>query len=195
MIVRTIKVFVKREYVAEFEEATLANHLGSLQEPGVLRFDVLKDPELIPYFASVRTGLIKAPADVAETLWAQLEEAGRRCALDRMEQGYAVDRDSLRGVRLPDGGRVRDADYDDLQDLVDAARLSLREEDRPDPFRGDPHAFRSWVAARIPRARVGEHDLRRWREPRADDGPARRPDPGVLQYSAGQHIRLAHPAR
>ncbi len=112
--------------------------------------------ELIPYFSSVSSGLIKAPTEVAERLWAHLQDAGRRKALDRVERGYVVEPERLRGVHLPEGGRVRNADYDDLSDLVDAARLSLREEDRPDPFRGDPNAFRSWVAARIPRARVVE---------------------------------------
>ena len=43
MIVRIITVNVKPGKEAAFEEATRKNHEGSLQEPGVLRFDVLKD--------------------------------------------------------------------------------------------------------------------------------------------------------
>jgi (4S)-4-hydroxy-5-phosphonooxypentane-2,3-dione isomerase len=43
MIVRIITVRVKPGKDAEFEKLTRANHEGSLQEPGVLRFDVLKD--------------------------------------------------------------------------------------------------------------------------------------------------------
>lgn len=43
MIVRIITVDVKPGKEAAFEEATTANHEGSVQEPGVLRFDVLKD--------------------------------------------------------------------------------------------------------------------------------------------------------
>ncbi len=43
MIVRIITVHVKPGKEAAFEEATRRNHEGSLQEPGVLRFDVLKD--------------------------------------------------------------------------------------------------------------------------------------------------------
>ncbi|NNL67150.1 MAG: GNAT family N-acetyltransferase, partial [Myxococcales bacterium] len=39
-------------------------------------------------------------------------------------------------------------------DLVVAARASLREEGRPDPFHGDPHGFRAWVRGRMPRAHV-----------------------------------------
>jgi autoinducer 2-degrading protein len=45
MIVRTIKVFVKPESVGAFEELTIENHQGSIREPGVLRFDVLKSPD------------------------------------------------------------------------------------------------------------------------------------------------------
>ncbi|NBB90620.1 MAG: antibiotic biosynthesis monooxygenase [Spirochaetes bacterium] len=43
MIVRIITVNVKPGKESAFEEATKRNHEGSLQEPGVLRFDVLKD--------------------------------------------------------------------------------------------------------------------------------------------------------
>ena len=39
-----------------------------------------------------------------------------------------------------------------------AARESLREEGRPDPFTGDVRGFRRWVSGRVPRARVVEHD-------------------------------------
>ena len=43
MIVRIITCQVKPGLEAAFEEATTANHRGSIAEPGVLRFDVLKD--------------------------------------------------------------------------------------------------------------------------------------------------------
>lgn len=43
MIVRIITVRVKAGKEMEFEEKTRANHRGSLAEPGVFRFDVLKD--------------------------------------------------------------------------------------------------------------------------------------------------------
>jgi autoinducer 2-degrading protein len=45
MIVRTIEIQVKPERVGEFVAATLENHRGSLAEPGVLRFDVLRSAE------------------------------------------------------------------------------------------------------------------------------------------------------
>ncbi len=45
MIVRIITVQVKPESVAAFEAETVKNHEGSLKEPGVLRFDVLRDTE------------------------------------------------------------------------------------------------------------------------------------------------------
>ena len=43
MIVRVVKVSIKPEYLEQFEEATGANHRGSIREPGVVRFDVLRD--------------------------------------------------------------------------------------------------------------------------------------------------------
>lgn len=45
MIVRLIRVHVKPDAVEAFEEATRANHRGSIAEPGVLRFDVLRNPD------------------------------------------------------------------------------------------------------------------------------------------------------
>ena len=45
---------------------------------------------------------------------------------------------------------------EDLDWLVEAARESLREESRPDPFAGDARGFRRWVRGRVPRARVVE---------------------------------------
>lgn len=42
MIVTIVEVYVKPEHVDEFIAATLANHRGSVQEPGNLRFDVLR---------------------------------------------------------------------------------------------------------------------------------------------------------
>ncbi|MCA9509339.1 MAG: GNAT family N-acetyltransferase, partial [Myxococcales bacterium] len=47
-----------------------------------------------------------------------------------------------------------------LEALVHAARASLREEGRPDPFDGDPTGFRRWVRGRLERARVVERDGR-----------------------------------
>ena len=45
MIVRAIKVYVKPEAVDAFERATVENRAGSIREPGVLRFDVLRSAE------------------------------------------------------------------------------------------------------------------------------------------------------
>ena len=42
MIVRVIDVYVKEQSIEEFKRATVKNRQGSIQEPGVLRFDVLQ---------------------------------------------------------------------------------------------------------------------------------------------------------
>jgi predicted GNAT family acetyltransferase len=63
------------------------------------------------------------------------------------------------GARLDaprESERTRPAAGDDLDWLVEAARESLREESRPDPFAGDERGFRRWVRGRVPRARVVE---------------------------------------
>jgi len=45
MIVRGITVFVKHESIEDFKTAILENRRGSIQEPGVLRFDVLQSDD------------------------------------------------------------------------------------------------------------------------------------------------------
>ncbi len=45
MIIRCIKVFVKEEYINDFKAASVRNHNKSLEEPGILRFDVLQSEE------------------------------------------------------------------------------------------------------------------------------------------------------
>ncbi len=42
MIVTCVTVFVKEAHIEDFIAATVANHEGSIQEPGNLRFDVLQ---------------------------------------------------------------------------------------------------------------------------------------------------------
>lgn len=42
MIVTCVTVYVKKEFIPNFIEATLENHKNSIQEEGNLRFDVLQ---------------------------------------------------------------------------------------------------------------------------------------------------------
>lgn len=42
MIVTCVTVYVKKEFITEFIEATLENHQNSIKEEGNLRFDVLQ---------------------------------------------------------------------------------------------------------------------------------------------------------
>jgi RimJ/RimL family protein N-acetyltransferase len=109
-----------------------------------------------PYLAGVGSGLIKSSEEVVDPLWDWLCSQGRRALLDRIETGYALEARYGRLVDAARGVRVRDARSRDLDLLVDAARASLREESRPDPFKGDPVGFRRWVRGRVPRATVAE---------------------------------------
>ncbi|MBF0566081.1 MAG: antibiotic biosynthesis monooxygenase [Nitrospirae bacterium] len=42
MYVTSVNVYVKKDHVEDFIEATRANHEGSVKEPGNMRFDVLQ---------------------------------------------------------------------------------------------------------------------------------------------------------
>jgi predicted GNAT family acetyltransferase len=104
----------------------------------------------------VESGLVKSPVEGADMLWRRLEARGRHALVDRVERAYALRVGEARLVEPPAGTRIRQATLQDLDALVEAARASLREEQRPDPFDGDPDGFRRWVRGRLPRAQVLE---------------------------------------
>jgi RimJ/RimL family protein N-acetyltransferase len=111
----------------------------------------------LPYLESLGVGLVKSPSEAVDALWHYLRRVRRRhVLLDRLETAYALRESEARLVDVRPHERVRAADLGDLEPLVVAARESLREEDRPDPFAGDIRGFRRWVRGRIPRARVVE---------------------------------------
>jgi RimJ/RimL family protein N-acetyltransferase len=111
---------------------------------------------LLDSIAPLAAGLVRSPAPIAAPLWERLEARGRRALVDRSEISLVLEREGLRPLEAPAGARVRPARSADLERLVEAARASLREEGRPDPFLGDPRGFRRWVAARESRALVVE---------------------------------------
>ena len=111
---------------------------------------------LLPALAVAESGLVKSLATGVNALWARLAERGRRAVVDRMETAYALRTDDARFEGAPPDPRVRPARVEDLPALVEAARASLREESRPDPFDGDPEGFRRWVRGRVARAHVIE---------------------------------------
>ncbi len=126
-----------------------------------IAFDADVTPEAVeaflPLLESLGVGLVKSPADAVEWFWRQLNRrVYRRALVDRVETAYCVsERDAKLGwPRGPE--RTRGALVEDLDWLVEAARESLREESRPDPFAGDVRGFRRWVRGRVPRARVVE---------------------------------------
>ncbi len=113
---------------------------------------------LLPTLGAVGTALLKSTEEAVGPLWDWLEARGRRALLDRVEIGFALEPGALRELPIAPDLPVRPARAGDLDALVDAARASLREESRPDPFSGDPAGFRRWVRGRIPRATVAERD-------------------------------------
>ena len=114
----------------------------------------------LPHLASLKTGLVKSSVETAGRLWEELASHGRCAVLDRVEHAFRLRPHGARLVEPPPGLRVRPAANGDLEELVMAARESLREEQRPDPFSGDPAAFREWVRGRTDRARVVETEGR-----------------------------------
>jgi RimJ/RimL family protein N-acetyltransferase len=124
-------------------------------------FDAGMGPEvieaLLPYLETLGVGLIKSAKPGVDHAWSELRKRGRRRALlDRCETAWAL-RSATARLREPGSARARPAVAQDLDALVIAARESLREEQRPDPFAGDVRGFRRWVRGRVPRARVVEH--------------------------------------
>lgn len=124
---------------------------------------------LLPFLGRLQTGLLKTGRPLGDVLWKRLEQGGRRAIVDRTETSYGLQLGEAQQAGEPlgadpgsphdrcGGGPVlRAAEPADLEDLVFAARASLREEERPDPFDGDPSGFRRWVLSRTGRARVVE---------------------------------------
>jgi len=114
----------------------------------------------LPYADLLGSGLLKAELRAAGHLWERLAARGRRALVDRAETAHSLEPAALPSVPAPAGANVRPACPNDLADLVYAARASLLEERRPDPFEGDPEGFRRWVRGRIPKAVVAEVDGR-----------------------------------
>lgn len=117
----------------------------------------------MPFLASLASGLVKSECHMVGPLWQRLCGRGRRALVDRIEIAYELRSPGAREKRpvcLPQDLLLRRSVDADLDDLVFAARASLREEGRPDPFDGDPPGFRRWVRGRLARARIVEHAQR-----------------------------------
>ena len=113
---------------------------------------------LLPFLSPVETGLMKSLEGVVTPLWDVLRGWGRRSLIDRIEIAYALRPEDFREPgSVPEGARSRRASISDLAALVYAARESLREESRPDPFESDPIGFERWVHGRLDRARLVEY--------------------------------------
>jgi predicted GNAT family acetyltransferase len=111
----------------------------------------------LPYLEPLGVGLVKSSTEAVDVLWRYLGRGRRRrVLLDRLETAYAVREGEARLTDPRPHERVRAAELGDLEPLIVAARESLREEERPDPFSGDVRGFRRWVRGRVPRARVVE---------------------------------------
>ena len=109
---------------------------------------------LLPYLMRVPSGLMKSERRLVGQAWKSFEALGRRATIDRIEIAFRLRPDRMVAADPSLPGVARPARMDDLEELVFAARASLREEDRPDPAEGDPAGFRHWVESRISRARI-----------------------------------------
>jgi len=124
-------------------------------------FDASIEPEVVeafvPLLEPLAVGLVKSAAPAVDVLWRRLSRRGARHAVvDRIETSYALYPHGAHLAPPLPTHRVRAACRADLESLVFAARESLREESRPDPFAGDIRGFRRWVQGRVQRARVVE---------------------------------------
>jgi RimJ/RimL family protein N-acetyltransferase len=128
-------------------------------------FDAAVVPEAIdaflPFVESLGVGLVKSGEGAVDRLWSQLAgRVARGSVVDRCEIAYVLRRDHARLSDPAGRAAARPAEHSDLDALVIAARESLREEGRPDPFCGDVRGFRRWVSGRVERARVIESEGR-----------------------------------
>ncbi len=107
---------------------------------------------------AIHAGLVKSSEASGALIAHLLASSGRRLLVDRRERMLVL----APGASSIDGpataARVRAATPRDLPALTDAARASLVEEGRPDPFDTDPEGFRRWVFGRLRRATLGEVD-------------------------------------
>ena len=180
--------YLSRDAVANLFLLDLAANLGGRSAPGEARTEIVaawQNGEIvgmaglhptvildanagkeaveafIPYLNRLKVGLVKSRAPTVDLLWRQLSaRRSRRVLVDRIEVAYALQPENWNSVERTGVEPVRRARDADLEDLVVAARESLREEDRPDPFVGDAEGFRHWVRGRVGRARVVEIDGR-----------------------------------
>ncbi len=115
---------------------------------------------LAPHLLGLDFGLVKSSEPLVGSVWARMAAAGNHAYIDREENAYALDAPAARLVEPAAGQCVRAAREADLDDLVFAARASLREEGRPDSYENDPHNFVRWVRGRTARATLVEHEGR-----------------------------------
>jgi hypothetical protein len=119
-------------------------------------FDAAAEREVLeaffPHLVRVGSGLVKSTEEVVAPLGEWLAAQGRRVLLDRIEIGFALSPGDALLEEPEPSLRVRDATLADLDALVEAARQSLLEENRPDPSETDPLGFRRWVRGRVSRA-------------------------------------------
>ena len=176
--------FLSREPVANLFLLDLAARLGAPPVPGETRAKIVaawRDDEIvgmaglhptvildanagkeaveafIPYLERIKVGLVKSLVPTVDLLWESFSaRASRRVIVDRIEIAYTLYEGDWKPVEPISGESARRATKSDLDDLVVAARESLREEGRPDPFVGDAEGFRCWVRGRVARARVVE---------------------------------------
>jgi predicted GNAT family acetyltransferase len=147
-------------------QVAVATRAGELVGVAALRPSIVFDARievdaalaLAPYIEPLAVGLVKSGDAIVEQVWRQLcRRRPRHTVIDRLETAYVLTPETARlGVGRQDIS-VRFAAPSDLEALVFAARESLREESRPDPFSGDVRGFRRWVRGRIARARLVEH--------------------------------------
>jgi len=134
--------------------------VGSLR-PCVMLDSGVSDAVLdafLPLLEPLGSGLVKTDERSGGAVARALARLGRHILVDRRET--VLVRPSSPPPEDAAPGLARRARRDDHPALVEAARASLREEGRPDPFDTDPEGFRRWVAGRMSRALVVEEDGR-----------------------------------
>jgi autoinducer 2-degrading protein len=105
MLIVHVFVQVKPEFIEQFKEATIANHRGSIKEPGIARFDVIQQQDDPTKFVLVE--VYRTPEDTVKHKETEHYKKWR----DTVEKMMAVPRTSIKYTNVAPDEKGWDSNY------------------------------------------------------------------------------------
>ena len=147
------------QIVAAWDEHGLAG-LASLSP--CITPDAIIGPDaldaLMPYLATVKSGLIKGRYRTVSALWERLSRRGAIALEDHEEIAWSVWPGEEVRIDFPPGAIFRPADESDLDAVFEAVREGLKADGLWGHLDDDIVARRLWVRGHIPKVKVVEMD-------------------------------------